>query len=472
MRWMAPRRCWLAIVCFSFAFLSGAPATAQPKSRSAEAQPNEAQPMPVRPDGLLDNLYQLKNSKTARISSADPTGGNSDWIVISPGEIKTLAEIPGTGAIRRFYVAPLAADRMRYRKLVLRMYWDGEKDPSVEVPLGDFFGSGLGTLRYFHSMVVDINPGMSGRDFDGLVNYFPMPFQKGARITLENDGQVAGFRLWYHIDYEQYPSGVLPPDSGRFHAQWRHVIAAPVPPGVPKNTTAGSAAVKNTTGENNILILDAEGQGSYVGLFLTVDNVIGGWYGEGDDMIFVDGATVPPTYAGTGHEEIFNSGCCPDKEFWGPYTGFYLIENRNGNFSGKNQMYKFYLNDPVRFQKSIRVTVEHGHANNFENDYTSTAFWYQKEPHKAFPRMPVAEQRLPRWPEGVGEAMDKELKLGQEMIRLMGGQGRMSADDRKQLMAAAAERSKAFQALRWADYIGAVAAMETVVKRYADAKQQ
>ena len=160
------------------------------------------------------------------------------------------------------------------------------------------------------------------------------------------------------------------------------------------------------------MILDAEGEGTYVGLFLTVDNVAGGWYGEGDDMIFVDGAKWPPTYPGTGHEEVFNSGCCPDAEFWGVYTGFYLIENLNGKFGGKNQMYKFYINDPVRFQKSIRVTIEHGHANNYENDYTSTAFWYQKDPHKAFPVMPSAQERLPGWPRGVGEALEKEAKLG------------------------------------------------------------
>ena len=108
-------------------------------------------------------------------------------------------------------------------------------------------------------------------------------------------------------------------------------------------------------------------------------------------MIFVDGAKWPPTYPGTGHEETFNAGCCPDEEFWGFYTGFYLIENLTGNFGGKNQMYRFYVNDPVRFKKSIRVMIEHGHANNFENDYTSTAFWYQKEPHKAFPPMPTKQ---------------------------------------------------------------------------------
>src|SRR5208283_6111711 len=104
-----------------------------------------AQESLTQPEGPLDTLFLLRNTRTARISSYDPTGGNHDWVDIAPGETKVLAEIPGAGVIRRFYLAPLAADRMRYRKIVLRMYWDGEKDPSVEAPLGDFFGSGLGT---------------------------------------------------------------------------------------------------------------------------------------------------------------------------------------------------------------------------------------------------------------------------------------------------------------------------------------
>ena len=432
---------------------------------------SQAQQNTVTARGPLDRLFELQDSATARISSADKTGGNYDAVKIAPGETKTLAEIPGAGTIRRFYVAPLAADRLRYRKVILRMYWDGEKTPSVEVPLGDLFGSGLGTLRYFHSLAVDVNPGKSTLDFDGLVCWLPMPFQNGARITLENDGRVENFLLWYHIDYEQYPGGALPADTGRFHAQWRQVIAAPVREGNPKNTQLGNATVKNLAGEDNYLILDAEGRGTYVGLFLTVDNVVGGWYGEGDDMIFVDGAKAPPTYAGTGHEEVFNAGCCPDTEFWGAYTGFYLIENRNGDFGGKNQMYKFYINDPVRFRKSLRVTIEHGHANNFENDYTSTAFWYQTEPHKPFPAMPGARERLPRWPEGVQQALEAELRLSGKLAALnSGGAGRVSEEDRKRIEALIGESNKAFRAMRYPDYVWAVSALESLADRYAGAR--
>jgi hypothetical protein len=411
----------------------------------------------------LDDLFRIRDSTTSRISSANLKGNNSDWVIVAPGETKTLARISGAGVVRRFYMAPLAGDRMRYRKSVLRMYWDGAKSPCVEVPLGDFFGSGLGTLRYFHSAVVDVNPGFQGWDFDGMVSYFPMPFEKGALITLENDGNVAGFHLWYHIDVEDFSGGTLPAGSGRFHAQWRREPRTAVHEGNPKNTTVGNAAVENATGEENFLVLDAEGHGNYVGLFLTVDNLAGGWYGEGDDMIFVDGAAWPPTYAGTGHEEIFNSGCCPDVEFWGAYTGFYVIENRDARWGGKNQMYRFYVNDPVRFRKSIRVTVEHGHANNFENDYTSTAFWYQHDPHKQFPSLPAAAQRLPVWPPGVQEAMEKELELQQ---RLSKEKIKISEADQKQWDALTRDRNQAFRALRYPEYLRAVAAMEAVIKRY------
>ena len=227
---------------------------------------------------------------------------------------------------------------------------------------------------------------------------------------------------------------------------------------------------KNTTGQDNYVILDAKQPGTFVGFFLTIDNIAGGWYGEGDDMIFVDGEGWPPSYPGTGTEEIFDAGCCPDEEFWGPYTGFYLIENLNGKWGGKNQMYRFYVNNPVRFQKSIRVTLEHGHANNFENDYTTTAFWYQKDPHALFPGLPVARARVPSWPEGVAAAISKETDFTTELGRLhFTGKLRMSADDDAEWQRLEAARNKDFRALRYRDFINDVAASEKVFERYRNA---
>jgi hypothetical protein len=418
--------------------------------------------------GMLDGLYHLQDTTTARISSWDRTGGNYDFVKIAPGETKTLAEIPGAGIIRRFYFAPLSSDRMRYRKMVLRIYWDGQKDPCVEVPLGDFFGSGLGTLRYFHSIAMDVNPGMRELDFDAMVSYLPMPFAKGARITLENDGGMSDLIVWYHFDYEQYPDGKLPPNTGRFHAQWRRVPRTQVPAGVPKNTQLGANGFRNTTGDDNYVILDAAGHGNFVGLYLTVDNIAGGWYGEGDDMIFVDGQKWPPTYPGSGHEEVFNAGCCPDKEFSGLYTGFYLIENYKAPFGGKNQMYRFYVNDPVRFQKSIRVTIEHGHDNNFENDYTSTAFWYQDEPHKPFPPMPKASDRLPAWPGEVAEALDRETELRKKVSEdARPGRIKLSDSDAAEWTRLESERNNDFRAFHYDDFIRDVNAMQAILKKYS-----
>jgi hypothetical protein len=411
--------------------------------------------------GLLDGLYHLQDTTTARISSWDRTGGNYDFVKIAPGEAKTLAEISGAGVIRRFYFAPLSSDRMRYREMVLRIYWDGEKDPCVEVPLGDFFGSGLGTLRYFHSIAMDVNPGIRGRDFDAMVSYLPMPFAKGARITLENDGGMPDLIVWYHFDYEIYPDGKLPPNTGRLHAQWRRAAKPQVPPGVPKNTQLGANAFHNTTGDDNYVILDATGHGNFVGLFLTVDNIVGGWYGEGDDMIFIDGQKWPPTYPGSGHEEVFNAGCCPDEEYSGLYTGFYLIENYKAPFGGKNQMYRFYANDPIRFQKSIRFTIEHGHDNNFENDYTSTAIWYQDEPHKPFPPLPSAFDRLPSWPEGVSAALDNEARFTRAA-----GKVKLSDKNAAEWEKLEAVRNKAFHSFHYEDFIRAVNAMEPILRNY------
>ena len=449
------------------------PALAQDKLGSAQTAQG----------ALLDNLFALQTTKTARLSSWDRNGGNNDWVLIAPGATITLAEIPGAGIVRRVYFAAAGADRMRFRRVVLRMYWDGQKDPDVEVPLGDFFGSGLGTLRPFHSLPININPGYRGADFDGLVSYFPMPFKHGARITVENDGGVEDFRLYYHIEYEQLSSSQLPATAGRFHAEWRRVVKTRRPEGIHKDPMENGEKDKNLTGDDNYVVLDTKGHGTFAGFFLTVDNVEGGWYGEGDDMIFIDGQKWPPTYPGTGHEEVFDSGCCPDEEWWGPYTGFYLIENLNGDFGGKNQMYRFYLNNPIHFQKSIRVTLEHGHANNLENDYTTTAFWYQHDPHPPYPTLPPAKDRLPRWPAGVPEAMEKELRFGQipvvksetEATELMQSSSYspkfppalVSEPDEKELERLGNSLTKEFRALHYQDYIRDVNATEAIFNRYS-----
>jgi hypothetical protein len=163
---------------------------------------------------------------------------------------------------------------------------------------------------------------------------------------------------------------------------------------VESNFNVCSSLGTNLDGAENYVILETEGQGNFVGYFLNIDNVVATWYGEGDDMVFIDGEDWPPSFHGTGSEEIFGGGACPNIPYAGPYTGYLRIENRD--YSGKTSSYRFYVTDPIRFQKSIRATIEHGHANNFGNHYSSTAFWYQTEPHAPFSTLPGLKERLPR----------------------------------------------------------------------------
>jgi len=347
--------------------------------------------VPCRPSlehSFFSDMMYLQDSSSARVSSYDRTGGNIDFRFIAPGKTLELADIPGAGCIRHIYFT-IGGPPHYLRDLVLRMYWDGETSPSVEVPFGDFFGLGHERVRFYRSLLVTVNQGTGIVGTYGFNSYFPMPFSDGARLTLTNEGDQPVGAVWYHIDYEKLDE--IEPNIGRFHAQWRR-----------ENTTTAIGEKTNVTihdgvnpdGKENYVILEAEGRGNFVGYFLNVDNVVGGWYGEGDDMIFIDGEEWPPSFHGTGTEEIFGGGACPNSEYAGPYTGFHLVGNRN--YAGKVSMYRFFVTDPIRFQKSIRVTIEHGHANNYANDYSSCAFWYQAEPHAPFPPLPPASERRPR----------------------------------------------------------------------------
>jgi hypothetical protein len=236
-----------------------------------------------------------------------------------------------------------------------------------------------------------------------------MPFARGARIELTNDQEEEVPAFWYHVDYEEFAS--LGDDVGRFHAQWRRENPTLIDPGVEEGGRKGL----NLTGDGNYVVLDAEGRGNYVGFVLGVDNVAGDWWGEGDDMIFIDGEAWPPSFHGTGTEEIFGGGACPNLEYAGPYTGFHQISDKL--WAGKNGMYRLFINDPIRFQKSIRVTLEHGHANDLPNDYSSVAFWYQSEPHARFPALRPVAQRLPRVKPAFAELQARDRALTQRIWR-------------------------------------------------------
>jgi hypothetical protein len=291
-------------------------------------------------------------------------------------------------------------DPADYRDAILRCYWDGEDTPSVEVPLGDFFCVSHARLRQLSSALVSVNPGFGSSH--GLNAYFPMPFASAARITLEHRGErLLGGMLpafWYHIDYETYDHPP-PDDTLRFHAQWRHER--------PTGAVGPEANVQlheatNLDGAENYVALDAVGAGKMVGVHLQIHNIAGGWYGEGDDMVFIDGETWPPSLHGTGTEEIFGGGACPASEYAAAYHGFHLIESPD--YAGLVGAYRWFVADPIRYARSLRWTVEHGHANNFANEYASVAYWYQTEPHAPFPVLPDPAVMAPPMPPPYREA--------------------------------------------------------------------
>ncbi|MDN4527405.1 glycoside hydrolase family 172 protein [Fictibacillus fluitans] len=326
---------------------------------------------------------------------------------IGKGEEKVIADISGAGSITHIWCTVNSPSNEPFilRKLLIQMYWDNEEEASVHVPLGDFFGMGHGISKDFWSLPLVMAPD-NGRGFNC---FFSMPFSEGATIKIINEGSEP-VNLYFYIDYEEYNE--INPELGRFHAQWRREAAteswgADLPLKAPLgDTTEGQKKLfkelwkkPNLTGEGNYIILEARGTGHYVGCNLNIDcfsQEKNNWYGEGDDMIFIDGEKFPSIH-GTGTEDYFNTAFCPKDEFSTPYFGISLNSgDRENPWRGKNSMYRFHIEDPIHFQESIKVTIEHGHANKLQNDYSSTAYWYQAEPHQRFPKMLPVEKRLPR----------------------------------------------------------------------------
>ena len=350
----------------------------------------------------LATLFTATGARSRRASSWDRTGGNMDFVVVGPGETTVLLEQDGPGCVTHLYCALAFPELTDYRDAILRCWWDGESTPSVEVPLGDFFTLAHARVRSVRSALASVNPGFGSSH--GLHAFFPMPFATGARITLEHRGDCALggalSALWFHVDYETYDHPP-PDDTLRFHAQWRQeAMTAPVGPHPNRQLHGGT----NLDGAENYVSLEAAGAGQMVGLLLEIDNVAGGWYGEGDDMVFVDGEAWPPAIHGTGTEEIFGAGACPTTEYAGPYHGFHLLESPD--WSGLVAGYRWFVHDSIRFTRSLRWTVEHGHANNFANAYASVAYWYQTEPHAPFVALPDRTALRPSLPAIYDEARE------------------------------------------------------------------
>lgn len=340
-----------------------------------------------------DTLFLPRAGRCRRFSSYDRSGGNKDYFTLRPGETLTLADISGSGVIRHIWMtfAPVRGvqEALLPRKLTLRMYWDGEDSPSVEAPIGDFFGMGHGMTRNYTSALLSMSP----EDGKSMTCYFPMPFRGGARITAGSDAQEA-VKLYFYIDYTEEP---LAEDALYFHAAWHRACPTEGVDDAAMDNAHYSFGGKNVTGDGNYEILSAKGKGHYVGCNFNVHNLRPtrewNWYGEGDDMIFVDGEQWPPSLHGTGTEDYFNTAWCPTQTQCGPYHGILL--GGGPNWSGKSTYYRYHLLDPVMFTKDIRVTIEHGHNNHRSDDISSTAYWYQTEPHAPQPTLPPVEDRLP-----------------------------------------------------------------------------
>lgn len=325
----------------------------------------------------LAGLAQLKAGQSMRASSTDPNleSGNGDARPIEPGATLVLADLTGPGVINHFWNTIAATDHGYARLLVLRMYWDGEEHPSVECPIGDFFGIGHGVDQPFTSATISVSSDGRGRNA-----YWPMPFGKSARITVTNEGAGKVHAFYYYLDWTKLPA--LPENTAYLHAMYRQEFP----------TVMG----------RNYLIADIEGRGHYVGTILSVRQLTPSWYGEGDDFFYIDGETTP-RLTGTGTEDYFCDGW-GFRQFSYPYYGVPLYTSMDA--FALTTVYRWHITDPVIFEKSLRMEIEHKGVtfnedgtikSGFEersDDFSSVALWYQTEPHKPYPALPPAKDRL------------------------------------------------------------------------------
>lgn len=359
----------------------------------------------------IDNLPFLKNYTVHRASSYDRTGANDDgnWKnKIKAGETRAIAELEGPGVITHIWITVATQEQHHLKKIVLRMYWDGEENPSVESPVGDFFGLGLGEYFLYESAPLSVGSQKA------LNCFFPMPFRRSARITVTNEGESPVGAFYYNIDYQKHAS--LPANLAYFHAQYRQ--AAPNKAWTTDWQRNGDDKVnnkENLRGEGNYVILEAAGRGHYVGVTHSILQNQGDWWGEGDEMILIDGAT-GPQITGTGSEDYYLGawcyGGCGINPFGGTrptfaYQRYGNPMNGGDDRGAKWMVYRFHTDSPVPFEKSIKVTIESGHANHRADNFYTVAYWYQSEPHKPFAALPAVGERIPRQFDTGGPTMGK-----------------------------------------------------------------
>ncbi len=351
-------------------------------------------------DMNMGNLYRLSNAQTRSISPENFTGEKgkggmavpsgkdhfntanasnaardlgqgwkvNPFIIIKPGQTFTLAEIDGPGAIQHIWMTPTG----NWKFSIIRVYWDDEKEPSVECPVGSFFAMGWNEYAPLSSLAVCVNPGSA------FNCYWPMPFRKKCRITMENINDKDDMRLYYQVDYTLTD---VPSDAAYFHAQYRRTNP---------NVTSDYTIVENI-----------KGKGHLTGVYLAWGVNNNGWWGEGEIKFFIDGDGKFPTICGTGTEDYFCGSYNFDrggqyKEFCTPYAGLHQVIRPDGTYKSQQRfgLYRWHIMDPVRFDKDLKVTIQDlgwRHGGRYlpqQSDISSVCYWYQSEPHGKFPQLP------------------------------------------------------------------------------------
>jgi hypothetical protein len=343
--------------------------------------------------GCLSKIPLLSNAESRSISAENPTGEKGGgaretpgpdnpgsemgkgWkirpcITLGKGTTVTLADIKGPGVIQHIW---LTVKDTAYRNCMLRFFWDDEKTPSVEVPVGDFFCNGHGLRCKVNSLPIVVNP------TGGFNCYFPMPFRSRAVITIENQHweDIGGF--YYQVNYALTE---IPENAASFHAQWRR-------------------SMTSRNHSEHVILDGVKGRGHYVGTYLAWTQLSDGWWGEGEVKFFIDGDEEHPTICGTGTEDYFGGAWCFGETYSTPFLGYPLWQKEPGQVP-KHGMYRWHIPDPIRFARDLRVTVQalgwwpNRKYQPLTDDIASTAYWYQTEPHAPFPDMPPVQERWPR----------------------------------------------------------------------------
>jgi hypothetical protein len=397
----------------------------------------------------LSSLTILQDARTARVSSWDQRGRNQDNWTIGPGETRVLADLRGPGRITHIWTTQFCRSQLGpglldpedtattapvleihnalglnweqpdpdyYRKVLLRITWDEQPHPAVLVPLGDFFGVGHSIPNSYASALFTV----SAKPEESLIFggsaalncWAPMPFNSRALIEVVNENDLP-LTMYFYVDYELLRQP-LPDDTVYFHARWTR--SDPCDGWGPDlQTNSPETNVAHLSDEGNFVVLETTGAGHYVGCNLSVHHRQGSWWGEGDDMIFIDDDTWPPSLHGTGTEDYFNHA-------WGMQKNAYLYHGtivHESDLPGYSVTYRQHVVDPVRFSSRIKVTIEHGHANHLADDWAATAYWYQTLPSPTA-TIPPVEGRLPTRPSGLRapEPAPPPAAIGEEVARM------------------------------------------------------